>query len=290
MYSVLFIFILIFLIIQMIHSELDLKYKLEHFSNFNLNHSLVLNQLFTTISTANQFKTIKLESSISSNEYRDINQNRSIYRHNRRIDDNGIGKKIDNEINKAVDKEIDKVIDTEIDNEIDNEIDKEVNKEIDNERIYKKGINILRLDKQILDNSSKKIKNLSNNQRPNQNYKTKKFKQISRRSKRTTSVYTNDLSYNEKLTAQDADNELIILPLRLQSELTNHEINQIKLNMKNKNFTFMFDNFNSSNYQNATIYVDFPPSLKVFFYCVYTLIFFVGLIGNSLVSLFFKLN
>lgn len=162
---------------------------------------------------------------------------------------------------------------------------------------------------QMINLNSKKLKSIDRHTRSKLFKHYLKSRTFSRRRRRNTS---SNLSLNEQIDKRN-DGDLLPLshklppsdnPIKKQLDFSN--LNQSLANLTLHYQTFI-DNYyslaldgNSSSLNgtdlynltnnNTTTYVELPPSLKVFFYCVYTLIFFVGLIGNSLVSCCFYME
>lgn len=117
------------------------------------------------------------------------------------------------------------------------------------------------------------------------NLKHGKLKRMSR-SRRSSVHNASNVSSEKKLERKDKLLPFLI-PHRLQAELiAKNELQNLKIlsHLNISTMHYLTDNSTDYNSTNAAAYVELPPSLKVFFYCVYTLIFFVGLIGNSLVG------
>lgn len=108
------------------------------------------------------------------------------------------------------------------------------------------------------------------------------YRQKFARRRKRSSTYQSNQSFNKEITDKQRE-VLIALSHKYQNdnELTPEQIKFISSFTPTEEFI----NFSASTSQPPPAYVELPPSLRVFFYCVYTLIFFVGLIGNSLVSL-----
>ncbi len=72
----------------------------------------------------------------------------------------------------------------------------------------------------------------------------------------------------------------------MEFKLNSSELNRLLnlLNYSNINSDFSFDNINF-NYENnePDDYLSLMASLKVFFYCLYVLVFILGIAGNALV-------
>lgn len=88
--------------------------------------------------------------------------------------------------------------------------------------------------------------------------------------------------------------ELLAITQQLEAELlAKNDLQGLKILSHLNNIStlpYLSENYTDYIDNSTNAYVELPPSLKVFFYCIYTLIFFVGLIGNSLVSFIPMIN